>query len=194
MASGVAPAVEWWYKNGSTVSSASPEARRLRDAGSNVEDRSVLDSIATSPPLITTGLPETAAEDFFSTLFSLASPGDTHRAVECIVDYLDDQLNAGEFAECNDVLRQVDVEKLSAPPVVAFLGITRTAKEFLPARAEFSGRARTKFTNEIGAERAEACAGVHIGTWIHPASNSPPPKCDWLPSPYATRCIPPPSR
>jgi hypothetical protein len=58
-------------------------------------------------------------------------------------------------------VRQADVEKLSAPLIVAFLGMTRVAGGHLPARADFCARARAKLTAQIGAERAGSLLGAY---------------------------------
>ena len=112
------------------------------------------DSIPSSPPVISQPLPECVEHDFIGVVYALHAAGDILRATEQIVDHPDDLLNTGQFAQCNEVLRQVDVEKLSGPVIVAFLGITRVASGQLPARAEFCNKARTKLTAEIGRERA----------------------------------------
>jgi hypothetical protein len=105
-----------------------------------------------------------------------APPGDKHRPANAltsrpdlpgptcarrnppapIVDHPDELLNAGRLAQCNEIVRQADIQKRSAPLLITFLGITRVSTHRLAERAEFCARARAKRTAQIGAERAES--------------------------------------
>jgi hypothetical protein len=104
-------------------------------------------------------LPQTPAGKgpayFLDTLYLLEATGGPRRAVQKIVDHMDDLLNQGRFSECDKVLGEADVRRLSAPLLVAFLGITRAAKKKLSMRPGFCARARAKLRTEVGPDRAE---------------------------------------
>lgn len=76
------------------------------------------------------------------------------REAERIVDLLDDHLNAGRFAQCDDFFRDTDPATLTDTGIVSALGITIAAKPKLTERQAFYARAVAAVVNRHGPERA----------------------------------------
>jgi hypothetical protein len=99
---------------------------------------------------------------FLESLYNLAARGEVDRAAERIADHLDDLLNDGKFLECNQLFPDIDERRLTAPLLVALLGVTRSARDQLPDRLGFSSRVRDRLISELGPERAERLLQTYI--------------------------------
>ncbi len=91
---------------------------------------------ATTPP----ALSERNQDVFLASIY-LLSGHDDRKAADWVIDYIDDRLNEGEFAECDAVLKNASVDKLSDPLIVTLLGITLAARTHLRSRTGFLDRA-----------------------------------------------------
>jgi hypothetical protein len=94
---------------------------------------------------------------FLDTIYLLEEIGESRRAVEHSVNYLDNLLNDGRFGECQDILGKAEVEQISPSVLVSFLGITLAAKHLLgQSRAGFFERVQLKLKSSLlEAERTE---------------------------------------
>ena len=99
--------------------------------------------------------PTSQAGSFLEGLYRLESSGNSRKAVDQLIDCVDDLLTNGKFDECDELLRQVDVAKISPTLIITFLGITRAAKEKLRSRSLLCNRIKDKLVAEVGKERAE---------------------------------------
>ena len=92
---------------------------------------------------------------FLKATYRFSAMGRAREAVDWIIDYLDDLLNAGKFRECNAILRSADPEQLTDPLIVTCLGITLAAKHKLAGRMNFYLRALQTVAKRRGEEGAE---------------------------------------
>jgi len=88
---------------------------------------------------------------FLDTIYSIS---DSRRAIDIILDHLDGLLNSDDFEECNNVLQQVNVGKLSDSMLVSFLGITRAAQDNLSMRSVFYNKVYSEIATRRGIDGA----------------------------------------
>jgi hypothetical protein len=74
---------------------------------------------------------------FLEEVYKLAKLDDLDGATDRIFDFIDRLLCDSLFPVCDEVLRRVDVEKLSTSLMRSFLSITDAAKHKLPSRPAF---------------------------------------------------------
>jgi hypothetical protein len=97
---------------------------------------------------------------FLTRLYRVAGE-DEHRAVDEVFNFMDDHLLAGRFPVCDLALAQADPEALRPSAVVAFLMVTRRAKEKLPSRPQFLSRGIEALARKDGPVEAEALLGKY---------------------------------
>lgn len=71
------------------------------------------------------------------------------RAIDCVLNRLDDLLLEGRFFDVNVVLSEVDVLRLEAPVLLAFLSATKAAKTELPSRPKLLERIQKRLTDTL---------------------------------------------
>lgn len=74
-------------------------------------------------------------EDFLATIYALASVQDIEHATDSIFGNFDRLMSDGEWRICDDILRQVEVERLPTTLMRSLLTITAPAKNKLGYRA-----------------------------------------------------------
>lgn len=67
---------------------------------------------------------------------------DDDAKIDLIFDEVDRLYEARGFEAVNEALQKIDVESLEVPLLIAWLGITLSAKEHLPYREKFVKRTR----------------------------------------------------
>ncbi|MEX2174143.1 MAG: hypothetical protein WD872_07260 [Pirellulaceae bacterium] len=92
--------------------------------------------------------------DELDTIYGLDSRGLHRQAMERVARYVDELLNSGKFPECDAMLTAAKADELSAPVLVAFLGITLAARGKLGFRASFYDRAFARVSHESGENEA----------------------------------------
>ena len=83
-----------------------------------------------------TGAPSTPDDvsRFLDRVYQAVSRGDTDGATDEVFDRVDDLLERGDYAACDRILRQADLDRLDSNLMVAFLAITLPAREHLRER------------------------------------------------------------
>lgn len=76
-------------------------------------------------------------------------------AVRGVVTYCDRLLSGGDFTACDELLRRIDVRRITPAVMVALLGMTKPAKEDLPARPGLYARIREAIVKQRGVVRAD---------------------------------------
>jgi hypothetical protein len=88
-------------------------------------------------------------------IYATDKAGRPRKAMDYVVDYIDDLLNAGAFDACREILAIANPDELSDPLIVSFLGITLGAKQRLqPERGDFYRRASTAVAKRRGIDAA----------------------------------------
>jgi hypothetical protein len=83
--------------------------------------------------------------------------------VNVAIDWLDDMLLAGQFAECDKAFELADVEKMPDSVIVSFLGVTCAAHDKLPERRKFYDRAKEVVASRRGGiEHAEKLLAKYL--------------------------------
>ena len=91
---------------------------------------------------------------FLDGLYRRTAAGEVPAAMDSVVEFVDELLNAGRFAACDRLLRMVDSTRLPSSLRRAFLMVTYPAKAELPSRAAFWAAAKWLLSREHGAEKA----------------------------------------
>jgi hypothetical protein len=87
---------------------------------------------------------------FLEMVYSLSAQGKTRAAMDIVFRRINYLLNAGDFRACDDILAQVEVDRLSSTVLVGFLSITLSASRVLVARPLFFSRVRAKVLTQKG--------------------------------------------
>lgn len=66
------------------------------------------------------------------------------KGIDVLFNHIDDAFLAGEFEYVNNILEQLDLERLCISLVLAVLTITKAARPHLPYQVEFTRRARAR--------------------------------------------------
>lgn len=90
---------------------------------------------------------------FLQQLYNLAS-GDFNETMDLLFAYIDDLLYKGRFADCDQLLEEVDLQYLNTYLIIGFLSTTRRATSVLKNRKSFVERARVRLT-ELAPDRIE---------------------------------------
>jgi hypothetical protein len=90
---------------------------------------------------------------FLETVYSLDDQGKTRHALDVVFRRMNRILGRGRFGFCDDILRQVDVNKLTSTLLVGFLSVTLSASAFLTARPGFFSKVRAKILAEKGPDQ-----------------------------------------
>ena len=92
---------------------------------------------------------------FLKRLQELDKPATRDRAIDLINDRLDDLMLAGDFVQCDAIVREIDSEKLSAETLIAILTLTRAAAKHLPSRVNLFDKAQTRIATLLGRDRTQ---------------------------------------
>jgi len=95
-------------------------------------------------------------ETWLNEIYQLDLDDKTDAAIDVLFDHVDDLLSAGEFDQCDEVLKDLDPNRLSNALIVAVLSITKAAGGHLPSRFHFAERSRASLSQRIGPLRIEA--------------------------------------
>lgn len=76
--------------------------------------------------------------------------GNKRKSIAAIIDFFDDNMMEGKFAECDFALRILDVTRLTSSSINACLAITNRAKLKLPSRPIFYKRGMMAVTKLKG--------------------------------------------
>lgn len=79
-------------------------------------------------------------------VYILVRSGAIDQAIDVALQHVDDLLAARDFASCDQVLRDVDVEQLDVFLIVALLSATQRAAPDLRDHSAFVQRARIRLT------------------------------------------------
>ena len=90
------------------------------------------------------------ADEFLAVVYYLDAAGDLDNATDRLFDYIDRLLHVGMFEIVNEILRQVQVQKLSTSLMRSLLTITLAAKRHLKDREEFFERVEKEMTDRRG--------------------------------------------
>ncbi len=123
------------------------------------------------------------ATDFLDGVYRLEDTGQTRMAVERVVGYLDDLLNEGDFAGCDEIFSRADVTKLTPPVLIAFLGTTVAAKKQIGSRENFCAGKESTGRTTSGRTSRTASEQIRLRVWIPLGSNYPETKRVILRSP-----------
>lgn len=85
-------------------------------------------------------------------VYRLDAGGDTQAATDKVFDYIDRLLSSQMFKICDEILKQVKVERLSTSLMRSFLTITFAAKDHLRERTEFYRKVEEQMTRKRGPE------------------------------------------
>jgi hypothetical protein len=96
---------------------------------------------------------------FLNEVYRLSQVSDTDTAGYKIFDFLDRVLIDGFFVVCDDVLSQIDVDKLDTKLMRSFLSITAPAKKKLPSRAALYNKIQNKMIALRGEEKTRRIIG-----------------------------------
>jgi hypothetical protein len=100
-----------------------------------------------------------SADNILEEVYSLSVIGDLQGATDKVFDTFDGLLLEGDCAACNEILRKVDVSRLSTALMRSFLTITAAAKEKLPARKALYKQVLSEMIRLKGKEKAERLIG-----------------------------------
>lgn len=78
---------------------------------------------------------------WLETLYALVARDKPDKAVELLFEQVDDQMIEGRFAECDDLLQIIDLDRLDLNLIIAVLSITLAPKDSLPSRPAFVQKA-----------------------------------------------------
>ena len=92
---------------------------------------------------------------FLPEVYALVRVGAVDEAMDVVLLHVDDLLTAHDFASCDRVLRDVDVEQLDVSVIIAVLSSTRRAALYLRERPAFVQRARTRLT-QLAPDRVDS--------------------------------------
>ncbi len=85
-------------------------------------------------------------------VYRLDASGDTQVATDKVFDYIDRLLSSQMFEICDEILKQVKVDRLSTSLMRSFLTITFAAKDHLNERTEFYKKVEEQMTSKRGPE------------------------------------------
>jgi hypothetical protein len=98
-------------------------------------------------------------QNFLCDVYSLASLNNTEAATDLIFEYIDDLLSKGMFAVCDEILRNVDVDKLPTSLMRSFLAITGVAKHRLSWRRPLYLKIERRMIRLKGEEKTKRIIG-----------------------------------
>jgi tetratricopeptide (TPR) repeat protein len=111
--------------------------------------RSFLDDVSTWAPEVSR-----PGGDWLLEVYSLVLEERREDATDLVFEKIDELLQGAEFDRCDEILRRLDVHRLSTSLMVAFLSITLAAKSELGARAALVDRIEARL-REIEPSRLE---------------------------------------
>jgi len=76
--------------------------------------------------------------NFLEEIYSLVAANNPNEAIDTLFTYIETLLANGRFDACNELLKQVNINKLDTNLMIGFLAITLKAKDKLPARKQLS--------------------------------------------------------
>jgi len=92
------------------------------------------------------------ADEFLAQLYQLDAAGDLQSATDKAFDYIDRLLSLGMFGVSNEILKRVQVERLSTSLMRSLLTITFAAKRHLQDREDFFEQVEKEMTSRRGPE------------------------------------------
>ena len=95
------------------------------------------------------------ADEFLAQLYDLDAAGELQAVTDTVFDYIDRLLSLGMFEVCNEILKRVQVERLSTSLMRSLLTITFAAKRYLKDREDFFERVAKEMTSKRGPEVAD---------------------------------------
>lgn len=87
---------------------------------------------------------------FLETVYSLSSQGKIRIAMDIVFRKINSLLNVSDFRSCDEILMQVEVDRLPSTLLVGFLSITLSQSPFLVKRPLFFAKVRAKILAEKG--------------------------------------------
>ena len=93
-----------------------------------------------------------SANEFLEEIYGLAKLTDRHLATDRIFDHMDRLLSDGEFRMCDEILRRLDISRISTSVMRSFLAITAAAASHLPSRKALFGTIKAAMSRIKGEE------------------------------------------
>jgi hypothetical protein len=90
----------------------------------------------------------------------VSRPDEPHDVVEIIYREVDALLRAGSFSQVDDLIQGVDPRAWSVVSLLAFVSITRDARDHLRERGDLVERVRSHLEGIEGARAEELLAGL----------------------------------
>jgi hypothetical protein len=99
--------------------------------------------------------------NFLAKVYHLNKHGQYHVAIDEVLAFFDEALLENNIAQCQQALRQLDVNQLSASVLKTVLVITGKAKAWLPERESFFKRAKDHLARTRSARDAARLLDKH---------------------------------
>jgi len=111
--------------------------------------------------IVTDPMPRSKAmmHTFLEEVYRLAATNDIEGTTDYIFDQIDKLLCNGDFAVCDGILKNLDVERIPTTIMRSFLTITATAKTNLPSRGVLYQNIEHKMTVLKGEEKTRRIIG-----------------------------------
>jgi len=106
--------------------------------------------------------------DWLSDLYVMIKNGSTDKAIDLLIDEVDDLLSDGEFERCDDLMGLIDLDRLDVDLLVGVLSVTLGAAELLPSRPGLIEQVEERLEGLVP-ERVDALMEGLADEWIDAA-------------------------